>query len=113
MPLASTTSPWPDVLAQLMIQMTIAGNDTSGPAATAANRLVQQLRRRFQATRGDADLAVCVSYAHGDEKPEKPVREARICPDWLRLKNEWDPWNLFQFENGLADEVPLALDEGT
>ena len=104
-PLASTAYPWRDVQAQLMIQMAIAGNDTTGPAATAANRLAQELRPRFQATSGYDDLEVYVSYAHGDEKPENWYGRRNL-PRLVRLKNEWDLRNLFRYDNGLPMKYP-------
>ena len=104
-PLSSTAYPWRDVQAQLMIQMDITGSDPTGPAATAANNLARELRPRFQATSGYDELAVYVSYAHGDEKPENWYGRRNL-PRLVRLKNEWDPQNLFRYDNGLPMKYP-------
>ena len=104
-PLSSTAYPWRDVQAQLMIQMDITGSDPTGPAATAANNLARELRPRFQATSGYEELEVYVSYAHGDEKPENWYGKQNL-PRLVQLKNEWDPQNLFQYDNGLPMQYP-------
>ena len=103
-PLASTAYPWRDVQAQLMIQMQFTGSPT-GPAATAANNLAQELRPRFQATSGYEELEIYVSYAHGDEKPENWYGKQNL-PRLVQLKKQWDPKNLFQYDNGLPLQYP-------
>lgn len=103
-PLSSTAYPWRDVQAQVMVQMDFTGSPT-GPAATAANQLAQELRPRFQATSGYEELEVYVSYAHGDEQPENWYGKQNL-PRLVQLKNQWDPDNLFQYDNGLPMKYP-------
>ena len=65
-----------------------------------ANDFAKNLRSKFVATAGYPALAVYVSYAHGDEPPQSMYGAAKL-PRLTKLKQKWDPKNVFRFNNGL------------
>ena len=103
-PYDSSAYAFRDVNAQVMIQMDFSGSAT-GPAANAANQLAQELRPRFQATSGYPELEIYVSYAHGDEQPENWYGKDKL-PRLVQLKQQWDPQNLFQYDNPVPLQYP-------
>ncbi|KAL9594846.1 MAG: hypothetical protein Q9179_005215 [Wetmoreana sp. 5 TL-2023] len=103
-PLGSTAYPWRDVQAHVMIQMSFTGSPT-GAAATAANKLAQELRTAFAKTSGYDQLEIYVSYAHGDEDPAAWYGKDKL-PRLVELKNKWDPNNIFRYDNPLPKKYP-------
>ncbi|KAL9005330.1 MAG: hypothetical protein Q9188_001894 [Gyalolechia gomerana] len=103
-PLDSTAYPWRDVEAQVMIQMSFTGSPTS-PAANAANKLAQDLRTAFTKTSGYDELEIYVSYAHGDEDPASWYGKDKL-PRLIELKKEWDPKDVFRYDNPLPSKYP-------
>lgn len=68
------------------------------------NAFAKSLRAEYASTSGYEALRVYVSYAHGDESLESiygPQKLNRL----VRLKNEWDPSNVFGFNNALPRTI--------
>ncbi|KAL8940821.1 MAG: hypothetical protein Q9216_002610 [Gyalolechia sp. 2 TL-2023] len=103
-PLDSTAYPWRDVEAQVMIQMSFTESPTS-PAANAANQLARDLRAAFTKTSGYDELEIYVSYAHGDEDPASWYGKDKL-PRLIELKREWDPKDIFRYDNPLPSSYP-------
>ncbi|KAI0446151.1 FAD-binding domain-containing protein [Xylaria telfairii] len=97
-----TSYPWRDSKGNFMFQMSWPnlGNEVEKPA----NDLARSLREDFAATSGYPDLSVYVSYAHGDEKLEQIYGDN--LPRLVALKKQWDPENIFRYNNGLPTELP-------
>ena len=68
----------------------------------AGDTMAAVVRSDFVATSGYDDLAVYVSYAHGDESREQMY--GSNLPRLVQLKNEWDPDNVFRFYHDLATD---------
>lgn len=68
------------------------------------NELARTARSRFNATSGFSDLQVYTSYGHGDESVEV-LYGARKLPRLVGLKKQWDPNQLFRFNNPLPTSL--------
>lgn len=79
--------------------------ELGNPIETVANAFARELRDDFAATSGYPDLAVYVSYAHGDEKIEQIYGKEKM-PRLAALKKQWDPENIFKYNNALPTEYP-------
>ena len=75
-----------------------AYNDTTLEAPI--NAFAQKARAQFNATSGFDALQVYVSYGHGDEGLEPLYGKSKL-PRLQALKKQWDPQNLFRFNEGL------------
>lgn len=83
--------------------MTDSGNVAGDPAAKAGDRLGRELRDSWASTSGYPELSVYVSYAHGDEKLSQRYGRGKL-PRLAALKKEWDPDNVFAYNNALPTE---------
>lgn len=72
----------------------------------AGDAMADVVRSDFVATSGYDDLAVYVSYAHGDESREQMY--GSNVPRLVQLKSEWDPDDVFRFYHDLATDTPGA-----
>lgn len=66
----------------------------------AVNEFGRHAIQRFNETSGLDELHVYVSSAHGNEGLPAWYGEKNL-PRLLELKEQWDPKNLFRFNNGL------------
>ncbi|KAI9789483.1 MAG: hypothetical protein M1816_006025 [Peltula sp. TS41687] len=96
-----TSYPYRDIQSQVMLSFTW----TDPSAENAANAMARQLREEFTATSGYPGLNVYVSYAHGDESLEA-IYGADKLPRLAQLKRQWDPQNVFAFNNALPTKYP-------
>lgn len=103
-PDAATAYPWRDINAHIMFEMSFPGGDTS-PAGAYANSLAVKLRGEFVKTSGYSHLETYVSYAHGDEDPIYTFGAAKL-PRLVRLKNQWDPKNVFSHDRPIPLKWP-------
>lgn len=71
----------------------------------AVEALAKELRTSFADTSGYPDLAVYVSYAHGDETLEQRYGADKL-PRLAALKKKWDPSNVFAYNNALPTSYP-------
>lgn len=83
--------------------MTDSGNAAGDPAAEAGDRLGRELRDSWASTSGYPELSVYVNYAHGDEKLSQRYGRDKL-PRLAALKKEWDPHNVFAYNNALPTE---------
>lgn len=81
-----------------MFQMSCS--DLGSSVEEAANILARELQRDFTKTSGFDDISVYVSYAHGDETVEQIYSKEKL-PRLVSLKKEWDPGNVFRYNNSL------------
>ncbi|KAK9794408.1 putative FAD-binding PCMH-type domain-containing protein [Seiridium cardinale] len=95
--------PWRDVTEYAMFQFSWA--EAGSPTAAAANTLGAQLRQEFSDTSGYPDLAVYVSYAHGDETLEQRYGKEKL-HRLAALKNRYDPDNVFCYHHPLPAQYP-------
>ena len=68
----------------------------------AGDAMANVIRSDFVATSGYDDLAVYVSYAHGDESREQMY--GSNVPRLVQLKKKWDPDDVFRFYHDLATD---------
>ncbi|KAI6083376.1 FAD-binding domain-containing protein [Hypoxylon rubiginosum] len=99
----ATAYPWRESKGNFMFQM--GWPELGNPIETVANAFARELRDDFAATSGYPDLAVYVSYAHGDEKIEQIYGKEKM-PRLAALKKQWDPENIFKYNNALPTEYP-------
>lgn len=76
-------------------------NLTDLSAEEGVNEFANQAVKAFNATSGFDDFRVYVSYAHGTESLSDMYGAEKL-PRLLRLKETWDPKNLFRFNNPLV-----------
>ncbi|KAJ9254992.1 CAZyme family AA7 [Paecilomyces variotii] len=76
-------------------------NLTDLSAEEGVNEFANQAVKAFNATSGFDDFHVYVSYAHGTESLSDMYGAEKL-PRLLRLKETWDPKNLFRFNNPLV-----------
>ncbi|EPE25298.1 FAD-binding protein [Glarea lozoyensis ATCC 20868] len=75
---------------------------TTDPAIqTKIDDFGKQARNNFSATSGFDGLQVYVSYGHGDEGPI-PLYSERNLPRLRKIKQQWDPEGLFNFNQPLG-----------
>ncbi|KAF2962876.1 hypothetical protein GQX73_g10697 [Xylaria multiplex] len=98
----NTSYPWRDCKGNFMFQ--VAWPELGHQVEQPASDLARSLREEFAATSGYPDLSVYVSYAHGDEKLEQIYGDS--LPRLIALKKQWDPKNIFRYNNGLPRELP-------
>ncbi|KAI1658575.1 FAD-binding domain-containing protein [Daldinia decipiens] len=98
-----TAYPWRNAKGNFMFQM--SWSEPGSSVEEAANILARGLRRDFTKTSGFDDLSVYVSYAHGDETVEQIYSKEKL-PRLVSLKREWDPDNVFRYNNSLPLEYP-------
>lgn len=67
--------------------------------------LGRELRDDWIETSGYSELAMYVNYAHGDETIEQKYSRDKL-PHLVALKKEWDPTNVFRFNNELPIHYP-------
>ncbi|KAI1334906.1 hypothetical protein F5Y15DRAFT_399674 [Xylariaceae sp. FL0016] len=92
----ATAYPWRDTLAYVDIEL---GWDTaSGDLESQAQEVGLRWRAMLAETSGYPELAAYVNSAHGDERLES-IYGARKLPRLSALKKEWDPLNVFGFNN--------------
>ena len=72
----------------------------------AGDAMANVIRSDFVATSSYDDLAVYVSYAHGDES-RKQMYGSNV-PRLVQLKKKWDPDDVFRFYHDLATDSPDA-----
>ncbi|KAF3055119.1 hypothetical protein GL218_07727 [Daldinia childiae] len=99
----ATAYPWRNAKGNFMFQM--SWSELGSSVEEAANILARELRRDFSKTSGFDDLSVYVSYAHGDETVEQIYGKEKL-PRLVSLKKEWDPDNVFRYNNSLPLEYP-------
>ncbi|KAI0147261.1 Glucooligosaccharide oxidase [Xylariaceae sp. FL1272] len=102
-PIDSTSYPWRDAVGNYLFQFIFDKDDTE--TAAAAKALGQQVRADFSATSGYGRLAVYNSYAGGDESVEE-IFGVRFLPRLAALKKQWDPSNVFKYQNALPTQYP-------
>lgn len=73
---------------------------TDSSVEQSANTFAKSLRAEYVATSGYDAHEVYVSYAHGDESLEQRYGASKLAR-LNKLKKQWDPQNLFGFDNGL------------
>jgi hypothetical protein len=71
----------------------------------AGNDFARDLVSEFVATSGFPDLSVYVSYAYVDETLKQIYGREKL-PRLAALKKQWDPDNIFGFNNALPTEYP-------
>ncbi|KAI0116553.1 hypothetical protein GGR51DRAFT_546059 [Nemania sp. FL0031] len=96
-PDSATAYPWRETIASLLIIMVDPDDE--------AEELAREIRSDFAATSGYPELAVYVSYAHGDESLEQIYGSTKL-PRLTALKKEWDPSNVFGFNNPIPTSYP-------
>ncbi|KAI0101072.1 FAD-binding domain-containing protein [Daldinia grandis] len=99
----STAYPWRNAKGNFMFQM--SWSEPGSSVEEAANVLARELRQDFTKTSGFNGLSVYVSYAHGDETVEQVYGKEKL-PRLVSLKKEWDPENVFRYNNSLPLEYP-------
>ncbi|KAL8786720.1 MAG: hypothetical protein Q9195_008095 [Heterodermia aff. obscurata] len=97
-PAHATAYPWRDTRGYVGISFGWNTTETE----QAGDALGNLIRSDFVATSGYDDLAVYVSYAHGDESREQMY--GSNVPRLVKLKQKWDPDNVFRFYHDLAEE---------
>ncbi|KAI5867521.1 hypothetical protein GGS23DRAFT_612659 [Durotheca rogersii] len=99
----ATAYPWRDTATYLLIQILLdeAGSSSDEPG----NALGRELRQDFAAVSGYSGLSVYVNYAHGDETLEQ-IYGANKLPRLAKLKAQYDPKNVFAFNNPLPTRYP-------
>ncbi|ROT38906.1 FAD-binding domain-containing protein [Sodiomyces alkalinus F11] len=98
-----TAFPWRDTTGY--INFNIIYDAAEEETAAASTALGLELRDDLVATSGFPELTVFVSYAHGDEKLEQ-IYGADKLPHLAALKKEWDPLEVFSYNNGIPTEYP-------
>ncbi|KAK4981117.1 hypothetical protein LTR28_005260 [Elasticomyces elasticus] len=99
-----TAYPWRDALGYVsQSYIGFSADDTTTLRAVEA--LAKELRTSFAATSGYPDLAVYVSYAHGDETLDQRYGANKL-PRLAALKKKWDPSNVFAYNNALPTSYP-------
>ena len=87
-----------------MFEMAFPGSATS-PAGAYANKLAVDLRSEFAATGGFGQPEIYVSYAHGDEDPKYTFGASKL-PRLVKLKNLWDPKDVFSHDKPIPQKWP-------
>lgn len=82
---------------QIGIYATDPINETT---ITVGASLGREIREDWIETSGYSEFAIYVNYAHGDETIEQKYSQERL-PHLAALKKEWDPTNVFRFNNDL------------
>lgn len=78
---------------------------TDSSVEEASNDMAKEIRSDIVATSGYDQLAVYVSYAHGDETLEQMFGVDKL-PRLAALKRTWDPDNVFSFYHALPMQYP-------
>ncbi|KAK4992368.1 hypothetical protein LTR50_001126 [Elasticomyces elasticus] len=99
-----TAYPWRDAL-RYVSQSYIGFSADDTTTLSAVEALAKELRTSFAATSGYPDLAVYVSYAHGDETLDQRYGANKL-PRLAALKKKWDPSNVFAYNNALPTSYP-------
>ncbi len=86
-----------------MFLFTWPNGDGNTTTAEAVSRIGPQVRDLFAKNSGYPELAVSVSYAHGDENIESIYGRDRL-PRLASLKKTWDPKSIFAFNHPLPAE---------
>ncbi|OQD81687.1 hypothetical protein PENANT_c026G10445 [Penicillium antarcticum] len=92
----ATAYPWRDTLGYSGISF----GGTSATTAQAGQAMARAVRAAYVATSGYDDLAVYVSYGHGDETLGQMFGNNVL--HLQRLKKRWDPDNVFRFYHDLT-----------
>lgn len=69
-------------------------------------QLAHELRQSWINTSGYPEHSIYVNYAHGDETIEQVYRSDKL-PRLAGLKKQWDPANVFGFNNPLPTQYPV------
>lgn len=89
-----------------MMQMRWSPNATDAVSVEeAAVSTAKELRSKFVATSGYDNLAVYLNYAFGDETVEEVYGASKL-PRLAQIKKEYDPNNVFTFNNPLPTAYP-------
>ncbi|ORY71071.1 uncharacterized protein BCR38DRAFT_415855 [Pseudomassariella vexata] len=102
----ATAYPWRDTKAYMVVGIMV--DDVNNKTLLdAGDQLSRELRADWDATGGYAAEggAVYINYAHGDESLESKYG-ARKLPRLAALKKEWDPKNVFAYNNVLSTQYP-------
>ncbi|KAI0158055.1 FAD-binding domain-containing protein [Hypoxylon sp. FL1284] len=99
----ATAYPWRESKGNFMFQLNWP--ELGNPIETVANDLGREIRDAFFATSGFPEPAVYLNYAHGDEKIEQIYGGDKM-PRLAALKKQWDPENVFKYNNALPTEYP-------
>jgi FAD/FMN-containing dehydrogenase len=77
----------------------------SSPNRPAVIDFFKEIRSQLAASSGYDDLAVYINYAQGDETLEQIYGENKL-PRLSALKREYDPKNVFRFNNPIPQQYP-------
>ncbi|KAI0102717.1 hypothetical protein GGR51DRAFT_526744 [Nemania sp. FL0031] len=105
----STAYPWRDATGNMIF--VFAYTDDTVSMAKIADDMGREIQEDFVATSGYPDLSVYVNYAHGDESLEQ-IYGARKLPRLSALKKQWDPDNVFAYNNPLPTDYSLVHNDG-
>jgi hypothetical protein len=94
--------PWRDVKTLAMLQPNLPLNSPNRPAVVD---FFKDVRAQLAASSGYNDLAVYINYAQGDETLEQIYGESKL-PRLSALKREYDPKNVFRFNNPIPQQYP-------
>ncbi|PHH68711.1 hypothetical protein CDD82_335 [Ophiocordyceps australis] len=97
--------PWRDAVGNFLF--VFSWNQGDSAAAQASTLVGNHLRQTFAQSSGYPHLSVYVSYAHGDE-PLESIYGAEQLPRLAALKKEWDPSNVFAYNNPLPTQYQDA-----
>ncbi|PYI24917.1 FAD-binding domain-containing protein [Aspergillus indologenus CBS 114.80] len=95
----ATAYPWRDAIGFIQVGI-IPDEGASAATQQAGDALALRLRQSWVQTSGYPDLAIYVNYAHGDETLEQIYGRTKL-PRLAKLKKQWDPTNVFGYNNGL------------
>lgn len=99
----ATAYPWRDSTMYAMFQFSWA--EGGSPTERAGDSLGNDLRNDFAANSGYSDLAVHVTYAHGDETLEQTYGKHKL-PRLAALKQRYDPDEVFSYCHPLPLQYP-------
>ncbi|RYP19810.1 hypothetical protein DL765_003156 [Monosporascus sp. GIB2] len=100
-----TAYPWRDTLAYIDIILSWDGTNCAAAVKAGAESLGRAVRDDLAATSGYPTLAVYVNSAHGDESLESIYGASKL-QRLSALKKDWDPTNVFAFNNALPIRYP-------
>ncbi|KAI2618201.1 hypothetical protein GGR54DRAFT_189856 [Hypoxylon sp. NC1633] len=96
----STAYPWRDTKAYIQVGILVGDEHIDSDAVSNGETLARGLRDSWVKTSGYSEISIYVNYAHGDEELWQKYGRDKL-PRLSALKKQWDPTNVFGFNNAL------------
>ncbi|KAF2792192.1 Glucooligosaccharide oxidase [Melanomma pulvis-pyrius CBS 109.77] len=101
-----TAYPWRDAIAYMQVGI-YADDPSVQKTIEDGTQLAIELRKTWDEISGYPEHTIYVNYAHGDETIEQVYRADKL-PRLAALKKQWDPSNVFGFNNPLPTQYPVS-----